>query len=647
LGTGRIQYQKREYRSFDDAREFAKSLKLKTLAEWQEFAKSGKLPLDIPATPRFVYKEHGWKGFGDWLGTERVANFHKRFRPFLEARAFVHSLDLESRTAWVKYLKTGEKPADIPTIPSRTYKDQGWTSWGDWLGTGRVADRARDHLPFPEARSFVHGLSLRTGEDWKNYCRSGAKPENVPSNPAKTYRNSGWINMPDWLGADREKQFIPFLEAREYARSLGFCNQRQWRKCTKAEPLPAGVPITPDTIYRQSGWNDWYDWLGVGSSTKSKFRDFQQARQFVHALMLTSKAKWIQYCGGGALPSDIPKAPDQAYKNHGWISWGDWLGTASAAPQFRQLWTFVQSRDFVRALGLLSGADWKKYCKSGLKPETIPAAPWQTYKADGWQGMGDWLGTGRVATSKRGYRSAEEALKFIRDIGIKTIAQWNQYCRSGQKPIDIPAALWSVYKLPREIWFGHQWRDFAEARKFVRTLSLRNDQDWRQYCRSGDKPQDIPAAPWGVYSQAGWKSIGDWLGTDTIAPQCRDYLEFSDARAFARSLNITGRSPWRLFCRSGSKPDDVPANPDVVYKGVGWIGWGDWFGTGSVAPAKRVYRKFAEARSFAQGLQLTSIKDWRRYCKTGNKPEDIPSSPNKTYKQEGWVSWKDWLGSAN
>jgi hypothetical protein len=45
---------------------------------------------------------------GDWLGTGRVANQSKVYRPFAEARAFVHSLGLESVEDWVIYRKSGK-----------------------------------------------------------------------------------------------------------------------------------------------------------------------------------------------------------------------------------------------------------------------------------------------------------------------------------------------------------------------------------------------------------------------------------------------------------------------------------------------------------------------------------------------------------
>ncbi|WP_192820193.1 hypothetical protein [Rufibacter sp. LB8] len=35
---------------------------------------------------------------------------------------------------------------------------------------------------------------------------------------------------------------------------------------------------------------------------------------------------------------------------------------------------------------------------------------------------------------------------------------------------------------------------------------------------------------------------------------------------------------WKEYCDSGLKPDNIPSNPDEVYKDKGWISWSDWMG---------------------------------------------------------------------
>ena len=68
------------FRTFDEARVFARSLGLKNVAGWQDYCKSGELPKDIPSGPNGVYRDQGWAGYGDWLGTGNVANHLKEYR---------------------------------------------------------------------------------------------------------------------------------------------------------------------------------------------------------------------------------------------------------------------------------------------------------------------------------------------------------------------------------------------------------------------------------------------------------------------------------------------------------------------------------------------------------------------------------------
>ena len=103
---------------------------------WKKFTKSGKLPSDIPATPHLTFKDKGWSGTGDWLGTGTIAPRLRKYRPFKDARAFARKIGLKKEAEWRKFTKSGKLPSDIPTKPRETYKDKGWSGMGDWLGYG-------------------------------------------------------------------------------------------------------------------------------------------------------------------------------------------------------------------------------------------------------------------------------------------------------------------------------------------------------------------------------------------------------------------------------------------------------------------------------------------------------------------------------
>jgi hypothetical protein len=244
---------------------------------------------------------------------------------------------------------------------------------------------------------------------------------------------------------------------------------------------------------------------------KKQYRDFESAREFVRTLELKNLKEWQDYSKSGKRPNNIPGDPRNVYKKQGiWISWGDFLGNGNISERFKVYRPFAEAREFVRSLGLKHVGKWREYCKSGEKPDNIPATPERTYKKKGWINHTDWLGTGTVATNER------------------------------------------------------KFRPFAEARKFTISLNLKGQKEWFEYCKSGDKPDDIPASP-GVTYKKDFKGWGDWLGTGTVANFNKQFRPFNEAREFVRSLGLKGYDEWETYCKSGDKPDDIPSNPWQVH----------------------------------------------------------------------------------
>jgi predicted helicase len=168
------------WRPFQEARAFVRILRLSGDSEWRRYCRGelthkGLKPSDIPAAPWETYVDLGWKSLGDWLGTGAIAPSLKKFRPYREARMFARTLGLKSATEWVAFCNGDlhhkiRRPVDIPTNPNVVYDEKGWKSWGDWLGTGRIADQLREYRPFREARAFAHKLRLKSGTEWFAFC---------------------------------------------------------------------------------------------------------------------------------------------------------------------------------------------------------------------------------------------------------------------------------------------------------------------------------------------------------------------------------------------------------------------------------------------------------------------------------------------
>jgi len=249
----------------EEAKVFVHKLELKSGKEWQEYSKSGKKPDNIPAAPVVVYTNKGWKGMGDWLGTDRIATHKMVYLSFEEAKKFVYKLKLGSRTEWFKYLKSGKRPANLPAYPDGVYKDEGWKGWGDFLGNGMIAPQNKVFLKFEEAREIVHKLGLKRQKEWQRYCKIIKNMQNIPSSPEKIYKDE-WISWGDWLGTGnvhpKNKIFLSFEDAREFVHKLKLKSHKEWREYCKSNKKPEYISSSPYHIYKNKGWISWPDFLG-------------------------------------------------------------------------------------------------------------------------------------------------------------------------------------------------------------------------------------------------------------------------------------------------------------------------------------------------------------------------------------------------
>jgi len=246
---------KKKFRSFLEARKYARSLGLSGNNEWRKIIKSGNLLSNIPVNPDQVYKNRGWKTWGDWLGTGIVATYYLEFRNFKEAREFARSIGLKNNKEWRRFSKSTKKPQDIPADPEKVYKKE-WTSWGDFLGTGTIAMSNIEFRPFLEAREFVQSLKLETNMEWREFVKSKDRPSDIPTSPEKVYKKE-WTSWGDFLGtgtiAFEKRHWLPFQEAKKEYQKLSqkynIQGMTDWRKFLQTHELPNDLPHSPWLIY--------------------------------------------------------------------------------------------------------------------------------------------------------------------------------------------------------------------------------------------------------------------------------------------------------------------------------------------------------------------------------------------------------------
>ena len=251
---------------FEEAREFSKSLKLESVKEWNRFSKSEKKPFNIPSSPQNTYKEV-WIGWGDWLGTKRVANQNRKWRDFDSARKLARSLNLKSWEDWNNWIKSSDRPEDVPQSPNRVYKKDGYIDIGDWLGTGTKASWKIKYREFKKAREFARSLNLKSTKEWQEFAKTEKKPIDIPASPGNTYKNLGWKGIPDWLGtetiAPQNREFLTYNEVKKYFILNKITSYRKWRNFKKENKIPSNVPKHPDRVYKRTkDWKGWADFLG-------------------------------------------------------------------------------------------------------------------------------------------------------------------------------------------------------------------------------------------------------------------------------------------------------------------------------------------------------------------------------------------------
>ena len=335
FGTGNIAFSNLQYRDYYEAKKFVNSLNLKSQREWKEYLKMKTKPVDIPSNPNSTYENRGWKGYGDWLGTNSVAPQEKIYRSFEEAKKFAFNLNLKSGTDWKKICKSNNFPDDIPKSVNIVYKDKGWKGWGNFLGTYSIAVKDRNFRSFNEARNFVHSLNLNSQKDWKGYVQGRSSnlpklPIDIPTNPNRTYINTGWKSFGDWLGnnkiANKNLSFFNFNDAKKFVRNLKLKSAREWQQYSKSTNRNHNIPSDPQHKYKNKGWEGWGDFLGTNSVVRNRnFSPFEEGRNFVHSLNLKSVKEWIIYYKT-LRPKNIPRNPHIIYKDKGWKGWVDFLG---------------------------------------------------------------------------------------------------------------------------------------------------------------------------------------------------------------------------------------------------------------------------------------------------------------------------------
>ena len=251
------------------------------------------------------------------------------FISYEEAKNYVQDKKISSMNEYRDFFQK-ESPENIPAAPNIIYKNLGWTTFGEFFGTGKVANYKIKYRDFKLAREFARGLSLKSVKEWRDWCSENKLPNDISTSPHNTYKKLGWISWPDWMGYDRiadgNQVWCSYEEVKDFMKNHKIKSRNEWDQYKKNNIIPEEVPKNPYGVYKRQGiWVSWLDLFGKKKHIEKKYVSYEYAKKYVKDKGIKNSLQWKEFSKQGFRPENIPSRFDIAYKNKGWKGWVDFL----------------------------------------------------------------------------------------------------------------------------------------------------------------------------------------------------------------------------------------------------------------------------------------------------------------------------------
>ena len=112
------------------------------------------------------------------------------------------------------------------------------------------------------------------------------------------------------------------------------------------------------------------------------------------------------------------------------------------------------------------------------------------------------------------------------------------------------------------------------------------------------------------------------------------YPTYEEAKRAVAVRNIKSHDEYTKRYKEDPR---LPSNPNSTYAAKGWIDWYDFLGK----TTKVFYSTFEKAK---RAVKRLNIKNQIEYHKRYKEDPRLPSNPNATYANKGWIGWSDYFG---
>lgn len=381
---------------------------------------------------------------------------------------------------------------------------------------------------------------------------------------------------------------------------------------------------------------------------------------------------------------DVPLAADIFYRNNGWVSWAEFLGTNLTRNTYIKKYSLDYLRKIAHELKFTSNTQWKKYAKENNYPVKTNIM----YKNHGWLSWADFLG--HIIQHKPSYISYEDAMEYLISFKFKTIAEYQQHIRENLIT-NIPLYPRKVYKewLSWDMYLGRDAHTsnssaiitienflmlnnivYVREKRFenfvkypfdiyIPCINLVIEYDGIQHYKDTKgyfydleniKNRDGMKNNWCFQNKINLERIkydikdleshvNDILTKyGLIINTNKEYYNFDECKEYIRNLKINNMCKWYELFRTGKIDNKIPFRPYNVYKD-NWISWENFFSSEIIQNTR--FLSFEDAKKYLRDNNINDMKSWKELLK--DKPSFIPTHPRKMYKNQ-YIDMNDWLG---
>lgn len=323
--------------------EFYPEVKSKSI--WTKFFQKNEFKPDfIPANPEIVYKERGWKGWGNFLGTKRVQSniiAEQLYVTYEHAKDILKDFDVPNSRVYKNLKLINVLPKELPLKPNRFYKSRGWISWSDYLNNSSIIQNQQKsalYLSYLDAKDWIKNntTGINSSSEYRIWWDK-FQPALIPKSAEVVYKNKGWLFWGDFLGTnkisdnEKNKNYLSYSDAQKYM-SIHFPfikSGNQWKQYCKNNIIPTNLPRNPEITYNKKEWTGWAAYLQNNNLSNvdkklNKISYLEFIKWFIeNKIVIKGYKNYCQYFKEHIRPVFIPSNPDKAYNGIGWKSWDD------------------------------------------------------------------------------------------------------------------------------------------------------------------------------------------------------------------------------------------------------------------------------------------------------------------------------------